>query len=133
MHRLAIRLSPKQIADVAAYYAALELPVLSTPQVGSASVVERGRTLAQQGDVEKNIPACANCHGLAGVGTGPMLPALAGQPFDYLQMQLHAWKHETRKNDDGGLMRAVAAKLSDQDIDATAHYYSRVQPLLAEP
>ena len=38
------------------------------------------------------------------------------QRYVYLVNQLKAWKDGSRANDPAGMMRAVAAKLSDDDI-----------------
>jgi cytochrome c553 len=67
------------------------------------------------------------------MGLPPAIPALAGQPVNYLKAQLKAWQAGTRKNDDGGLMGSVAAKLDDADIDAVVEYYTRARPARFEP
>ena len=121
-------MSPRQIADAAAYFSSLPFPPLPAPEAGDAAVIERGQTLAEQGDESARIQACANCHGPRGMGLPPAIPALAGQPAAYLEAQLRAWQTGARKNDDGGLMAAVAAKLDDDDIKAVAEYYTRARP-----
>ena len=64
---------------------------------------------------------CAACHGSAGVGTGKGFPNLAAQKEDYLAKQLRAFKNGDRKN---ALMNAIAASLSDEDIDNLASHFS---------
>jgi cytochrome c553 len=128
MQPMAKRLSPQQVADVAAYYASLTAPPLAVLEAGHADVIERGQTLAARGDETKQLQACASCHGPLGMGSPPTIPALAGQPSAYLQTQLQAWKTGMRRNDDGGLMAAVAQKLDDEDINAVAQYYARARP-----
>jgi cytochrome c553 len=50
-------------------------------------------------------------------------PCLAGQSAEYLASALKAFKEGTRKNDGGELMRSVAARLSEADIDAVSGYF----------
>lgn len=128
MQPVAKAMSLQQIADVAAFYVSLK-PQLPAPVAKDGAASERGRMLAARGDESKQLQACASCHGPEGIGLPPAIPALAGQPASYLKAQLQAWKQGTRKNDDGGLMGAVAAKLDDADVDAVAEYYSRVRPV----
>ncbi len=126
-------MSPQQIADAAAYYSSLPIQPLPAPEPGDPAVLKRGQTLAAHGDESKQLQACASCHGPQGMGLPPAIPALAGQPANYLKAQLQAWKQGTRKNDAGGLMSAVAAKLDDEDVDAVAQYYARARPARFEP
>jgi cytochrome c553 len=70
------------------------------------------------------IPACQACHGRAGISIAATIPNLAGQKKAYLVAQLQAFRAGSRKND---LMSAIAAQLSDAEIDALAGYWS-LQP-----
>jgi cytochrome c553 len=126
-------MSPRQIADVAAYYASLQIQLPPATGPGDAKLLARGQTLAELGDESKRLQACANCHGPRGMGLPPAIPALAGQPAAYLKAQLQAWKGGTRKNDGGRLMGSVAAKLDDEDMDAVAQYYTQARPDRFEP
>ncbi len=128
MQPITARMSPQQIADTAAYYASLTPPAPAQPDAGPADLIERGQTLDARGDETKQLLACATCHRPRGTGLSLLIPALAGQPSAYLQAQLQAWKTGFRKNDETGLMAAVAQKLEDGDIDAAARYYSRARP-----
>jgi len=65
---------------------------------------------------------CAACHGMDGNGGANKLwPKLAGQHAEYLAKQLHDFKSQARKDP---TMAAMAAGLSDKDIDNIAAYYS---------
>jgi cytochrome c553 len=111
---------------VAAYYASLparpEGPAAAPPPAAGAQ-------LAQQGDWDHGIPACAQCHAPSGLGVGAGFPQLAGQSALYLANQLTAWKQGTRKNDPLGLMRQIAAKLSDAQVAAVTAYYAALPPV----
>jgi len=84
----------------------------------------RGESLDRVGDMALGLPACANCHGMSGSGIGPLLPSLAGEPKEYVLAQLHAFRAGTRSNDDGGVMRAFAQRLSEADMQALAEFYA---------
>jgi cytochrome c553 len=75
--------------------------------------------------------ACASCHGMRGEGNAALgAPRLAGQDGAYLARQLRSFKAGTRgyHPDDqaGARMRAVAAKLSEAEIEAFAAEYGKM-------
>jgi cytochrome c553 len=49
-------------------------------------------------------------------------PRLAGQYADYIAAQLKAFKEGARANDPNGMMRGVAARLTEREIQAVAEY-----------
>lgn len=121
MTPIAKALSGPERLSVAAYYAAQQAPYKPL----SAGVAEnaRGKALARVGDWrQRDLPACLQCHGPNAAGVGSSFPALAGQHASYIQAQLNAWKQGDRRNDPGGLMKAVADKLDAADIRAVAAY-----------
>jgi cytochrome c553 len=63
---------------------------------------------------------CTMCH-LGGFAGQNEVPKVAGQNFDYIVLQLKAFKSRTRTND-AGTMSSVANTLSDEDIVNIAHY-----------
>ena len=77
---------------------------------------------------------CLGCHGPNGNSINPMWPKLAGQNVDYLENQLRQFRDKTRI-DPSGVMPAIAATLSDQDIANLAAYFSMQTPtgLEADP
>jgi cytochrome c553 len=78
----------------------------------SAADVEQGRA--------KSL-GCQACHGNNGIGTALDIPNLAGQKPAYIAAQLKAFRSKDRKND---LMNAMAAQLSDADIEDLAAFWS---------
>ena len=64
---------------------------------------------------------CVACHGPAGVSTSDDIPNLAAQKSAYLQGQLTAFRSGDRSN---ALMNAIAASLSDADIENLAAHFS---------
>ena len=111
-------LSDKQIAGLAAYYAA-QSPQ-PQPLEGTAAQIEAGRLLFGSGVPDKNIPACFSCHGPAGSGQGNF-PRLAGQHADYLVKQLIVFQR-TDDRPEGAVMKVVAHDLTRQNIVDVASY-----------
>jgi cytochrome c553 len=68
------------------------------------------------------VPACAGCHGPAGAGIPGQYPRLAGQYAEYVAAQLKSFRDGVRANDSNGMMRGVAAHLTDREIRAVAEY-----------
>jgi len=68
---------------------------------------------------------CAQCHGLDGRG-GELGPRIAGQPVTYLNKVIREYKGGKRNNASAVLMMIVR-DLSDGDIEALSHYYSRLR------
>lgn len=120
MSWIAKRLTPRQRMAVAHYYAALSVPQLPGPETGPAPV------LYVSGDMERGIPPCASCHGLAGEGLGPANPPLAHQPAPYLADQIRRWRHAKRRNDPGNVMLDISQRLTAHEGEALAAYASRL-------
>ena len=49
-------------------------------------------------------------------------PRISGQYAEYVELQLKAFKSGARANDPNGMMRGVAAKMSDAEIKAVSEY-----------
>jgi cytochrome c553 len=124
---VAQRLTDTEMQDVAGWYAAAN-GTFVPPQSADPAAIRRGGVLAAAGSVERNIPACANCHGAAGAGMPPSFPYLAGQFARYTVEQFAAWRDGSRRNDPLDLMRDIAARLTDDDVTALAAYFAQVSP-----
>lgn len=75
---------------------------------------------------QEKSTTCAACHGPTGVSVNPMWPSLAGQHASYLAKQLRDFKNKQQR--DAPMMTALAASLSEQDIEDLAAFYAR-QPI----
>jgi cytochrome c553 len=128
MTPIAQQLSAGQREAVAVYYSLSR--AAPTRQEGSADQAQlrHGETLSAGGLAERGIPGCANCHASGGVGIVPSVPALAGQHAEYIAAQLRLWKDGTRANDPMHVMKTIADKMTDEDIEAVAAYFSRLAP-----
>lgn len=120
----------KQMAD---YFAAQRppLPVMSPPDV-SAEVLKRGDELANSGDADRGVPACASCHGTLLTGQEPAIPGLLGLRSTYVSAQLGGWRYGTRTAIAPDCMQIVAGHLTEADVTAVAAWLS-AQPAPSDP
>jgi cytochrome c553 len=112
-------LSDGDMRDVAAYYASQKLRPAAA---GSRELAAQGQKLWRGGNAASSVPACAGCHGPDGAGIPSQFPRLAGQFAEYVEAQLKLFRASGRANDPNGMMRGVAARMSDQEIKAVAEY-----------
>jgi cytochrome c553 len=112
--------SDQDLADMAAWYAGQKGSV----GAANADLVARGEALFRGGKLDQGLPACTGCHSPNGAGNAPAgFPHLGGQHSDYIKKQLTAFREGERTNDgDTMVMRSIAAKLSNKDIDALSAY-----------
>ena len=115
-------LSATDMNDLAAYYA------VQTSTAGASETSQAGHKLYFGGDAEKGITACVACHGVQGKGMAQAgFPAVASQNTDYLKKQLTNFRDASRGNDNNDIMRNIAIKLSDSDIDELVKYMSSLK------
>ncbi|WP_137165337.1 c-type cytochrome [Salinimonas lutimaris] len=121
MNGMAAPLSQQDMLDLGAYFAAQKPKPGSTPE----EVVEAGEALYRGGNLERGIAACIACHGPRGNGMQLAgFPDISGQHPEYIAAQLKAFRSGDRNNDMNGMMRDIAMKLTDEDIDTMAKYLS---------
>lgn len=128
MEPIAKGLPPALRAEVAAYYAQIDAPAVSSASLFTRSWVARGRLLANQGEPTNRVQACVNCHGPGGIGELPLLPYLAGLDAGYIRSALNAYRDGTRRNDAGQQMAVIAKALRPEDVAAVARYYAGLTP-----
>ena len=135
MSHLLEPLDDRYLREMAQHFAALDLPYPPPPPAAdSAAVLARGRTLVQQGDPARRVPACTACHGAAMMGLQPAVPGLLGLPRDYLNAQLGAWRTGQRRALAPDCMAQVAQALAPQDISAVAAWLAaQPVPLAGHP
>jgi cytochrome c553 len=128
-------LSDAYLYEVAGYFAELDVPY-SPPPAATAppDIVERGRSLALNGDAGKLLPACVSCHGKALTGVQPNVPGLLGLSRDYLNAQLGAWRTGQRRAHVPDCMGVIARRLEPEDLAAvTAFLASEPLPRNTKP
>lgn len=117
MRGIAATLGAQDMADVAAYYAALgkranaELPAPAQPSAQVAELLKKG--------------SCASCHGENfSKPIDPSYPKLAGQHHDYLYVALKSYKDNSNATWGRGnpIMAAQVKQFSNAELKAIARY-----------
>lgn len=114
-------LSDEDMRNLAAFYAS------KPAKQGFAEnleLVTTGQQLYRAGVPAKGIAACSACHSPDGAGVPPQYPRVSGQHAEYTAAQLRAFRAGARNNDVNAMMRMVAARLSEAEIEALAEYIS---------
>lgn len=129
MSDIAAQLTGAEMEAVSSYYAVLEPAYSEEQHLLVGPELQWGGALSAVGSAERGIPACANCHGPQASGVPPSVPQLAGQYAEYLAQQLVLFREGSRDNDPVGVMRAIAEKMTDEDIEAVSKYLERIEPI----
>jgi cytochrome c553 len=119
MQPIAAGLSEQDIRNLAAYFSG------QTPRVGVArdtDLAEAGQKLYRGGNASSGVPACAACHSPTGTGVPAPFPRLEGQHADYTVAQLRAYRSGERVNDPNSIMRTIASRMTEAEINAVAEY-----------
>lgn len=122
MQPIAKALKDDEINAVAQYYAnvhAVPLPSRPVP----AQLHDRGKQVAEVGDLSVRVQACESCHGPNGEGEPVSgVPYLGGQYSHYITVQIRMFRQGYRKSQQ---MIVPAHNLSEQDITAVAAYFEQ--------
>ena len=82
-------------------------------------------TDAQKAALHKTVETCGTCHGVNGRSVSPTFPNLAAQLAPYIELQLKAFKDQSRADPDAqAYMWGMASQLSDSMIGALAGYFA---------
>jgi cytochrome c553 len=84
MSQIAQKLTDAERRAAASYYAVLTAPYPQLSLLEDAKTLQWGGQLAAVGSVNKDVPACTNCHGAKGEGVPPSVPYLSGQHAEYI-------------------------------------------------
>ena len=112
-------LEDEDMKGLAKYFASFELQPESSKNL---ETMELGQKIWRGGIASKGVPACAACHGPAGAGLPAQYPRLSGQFADYSAAQLKAFRDGGRENDPNRMMRMIALKMTDAEMNAVADY-----------
>ncbi len=118
-------LTPEDIADVTAYFAASTAAVPPIAMSADEALLSRGKRLATDGDPARELPACSLCHEASGSGEPPTIPSLRGQYGQYIAFELQMWRRGYR-NTSRGAMALIAARLDATDLAALGAYYQQL-------
>ncbi len=117
MTAIAKALSDEDIRNLAAY---LEQQKQQPGAAKNKDTIELGKKIYRAGIAEKNVPACAACHGPTGAGIPAQFARIGGQHQDYTVAQLTNFRTGARAN--STQMTAVGKRMSDEEMQAVADY-----------
>ncbi len=124
MQPIASDVPPGAVERLARHYAGLRPQRPEAPSV--LSNIREGERLATEGMANNAVPPCLSCHGPNAL---PTYPRLAGQNPVYFVARLKRYRDETVDTTDGAaIMRPIAAKLTDQQIQDLAAYFAAGGP-----
>ena len=118
-----------QAAPIILWLAMLSWTVPSLAQTSpDAAATQAARTLA--------ISVCERCHGAEGRSADPAVPSIAGQQQSYIEVQLKAFRGQSRRDPEAheymwGITSAWL--LDDQIITGVASYFSSRAPARGKP
>ncbi len=119
MAGMVANLSPDDMKNLAAFYGSQKLKPAAAKDKALAAA---GQKLWRGGNAATGVPACAGCHGPDGSGIPAQYPRIAGQYAEYIEAQLKLFQGGQRANDTNGMMRGVAARMTEKEMKAVAEY-----------
>jgi cytochrome c553 len=128
MQAVARNLSDSDIQKLAMFFSQQNPPLAAGATPPSQSLVIAGKQLAEMG-AGPDLPACFSCHAAGGKGNGARFPGIAGEPAAFVIARLHEFQARAKgKMPAPGTMTAVAAMLSEAQIEEVAAYLSVTRP-----
>lgn len=122
MSAQAATVSLEDIPHIAAYFSSQKIARGET-KPDLAEMTALGERLFRGGNPVSHVPACSGCHGPQGAGnSAARIPRVGDQSPEYVAKALKDFRSGTRINDPNGMMRGVAARLTDDEIAALAQY-----------
>jgi cytochrome c553 len=109
---------PKEFSALATHFSE-QKPMFGVK--ADEKTVAAGKEIFMEGITNTAVPACSGCHNDDGSGTDKY-PRLAGQHAPYVLQQLVNLKSGERDNDDRGVMRAVAKRMTEAQMNLVAQY-----------
>jgi cytochrome c553 len=117
MQPIAEQISNDDVRLLGAYFASLTPPKAPQP--------DDNPDLSTKGAQAASGRRCASCHTDSYAGT-KAVARIAGQREEYLVKALHDYKSGVRSGGAGAAMAEVAYPLSDEEIEALAHYLAHL-------
>jgi len=117
MMGFASTLSDEDMRNVAAFYAS---KVAKPGAAKNKDTIRLGESIYRGGIAQKQVPACAGCHGPTGSGIPAQYPRMGGQHAEYTESQMLAFRSGERANN--AQMTAIAGRMNDAEIKAVSDY-----------
>ena len=119
----AANLSEQDMHDLAAYFQSQT----RTPGAADAELVDLGESIYRGGIIDKDVTACAACHGPSGAGNLPAkFPMLSGQHAAYIEKRIKDYRAidptMEKTYPAASIMVSVTERLTDHEIEALAQY-----------
>lgn len=119
MSPMAMPLTEQDMEDLAAFYSGLP----AKAGVASEENLKLGENIYRGGITSAKIPACTGCHAPNGAGNPTAnYPSLTGQNSAYIASTLKEFRSGARANDPNSMMRMLAHRMSDAEIEAVSNY-----------
>jgi cytochrome c553 len=112
-------LSQQDMIDISAWYATQKPEAMAGDKKGKNIPV-----LANKGDKKRFLLACDTCHNKEAMTRGFQTPIIEGQKPEHFVDTMMAFKEGDRVNDHYKLMQDISAKLTEDEINELAVYYS---------
>ena len=119
MAGMVANLTEEDMINLGHYFSEQNILLSSAIENGVGSL---GENIFRAGIKNKGVAACASCHGPSGHGIPDKYPRLNAQHSEYTLAQLNSFRLELRKNDPAGVMRTIAQKLTEQEMQSVADY-----------
>src|SRR5712671_5966971 len=117
MQPIAEQINNEDVRSLGAYFTSLTPPKAAAP--------DDNPDLSRKGAEAAAGRRCASCHGDTFAGT-KAVARLAGQREEYLLKALHDYKSNVRVGGGVAAMADVAYSLSEEEIEALAHYLAHL-------
>ena len=117
MMGFASTLSDEDMRHIAAFYAS---KVAKPGAARNKDTIRLGESIYRGGIAQKQVPACAGCHGPTGSGLPAQYPRLGGQHAEYTESQMLTFRSGERANN--AQMMAIASRMNDAEIKAVSDY-----------
>ena len=117
MMGFASTLSDEDMRHIAAFYAS---KVAKPGAARNKDTIRLGESIYRGGIAQKQVPACAGCHGPTGSGIPAQYPRLGGQHAEYTESQMLTFRSGERANN--AQMMAIASRMNDAEIKAVSDY-----------
>ena len=119
MAGMVANLTEEDMINLGNYFSEQDILLSSAQKNGVGSL---GENIFRAGIKSKEVAACAGCHGPSGHGIPDKYPRLNAQHSEYTLAQLNAFRLGLRKNDPEAVMRTIAQKLTEQEMQSVADY-----------
>ena len=119
MAGMVANLTEQDMRNLGIFYETQPLALAEAKKNGVGSL---GEKIFRSGLDSKGVPACASCHGPSGHGIPDSYPRLNAQHSEYTVSQLNLFRIDRRANDSGMMMRSIAKKLTEEEMQAVADY-----------